>query len=345
MLSGLNSYHTVILFSNVPVFKFGWLGVELFFLISGFVILLTLERCAGFKEFIVRRWLRLFPAMLVCSIIIFFSALYLDVRPAGIPSFLSLIPGLTFIEPSWWRIAFGFPENVLEGAFWSLYVEFKFYVFAAIVYYLKGTRWFVFSLLSVYLFSIVMNVWSLHVESNFILTIKKICEALSFDYFGWFSAGACFYLFNKTNDKDWFFIGLVVSSISSLFVGGAFFDLEKIVAACLISFFFAFSNVSVWLQKIIAHRFFLILGFVSYPFYLVHQNMMISMINALAKFDLNIPLFFIPFFPALFLFFISYFVARFVENGVKRIIIVSTCRLKWVYLVFLREKIICFRTR
>ena len=48
----------------------GWAGRLLFFLIPGFVILMTLEKCRSLSEFAVRRWLRLFPAMFVGSLVI-----------------------------------------------------------------------------------------------------------------------------------------------------------------------------------------------------------------------------------------------------------------------------------
>ena len=39
-------------FGNILFFKYGYLGVQLFFLISGFVILLSLDNCKSFKNFI-----------------------------------------------------------------------------------------------------------------------------------------------------------------------------------------------------------------------------------------------------------------------------------------------------
>lgn len=45
-----------------------------FFLISGFVITMSLEKCIDFGDFIFRRWLRLFPAMLIASILILITA-------------------------------------------------------------------------------------------------------------------------------------------------------------------------------------------------------------------------------------------------------------------------------
>ena len=64
--------------STAPLFEFwqGRLGVYLFFIVSGFVIFLTLEKCDNIKSFIVSRVARLYPAYWVC-VIITFSLLYL----------------------------------------------------------------------------------------------------------------------------------------------------------------------------------------------------------------------------------------------------------------------------
>src|SRR5271156_873217 len=57
-------------YRDIYPIRFGWVGVELFFLISGFVILMTLEKSRDLFDFAARRWFRLFPAMFVGSLII-----------------------------------------------------------------------------------------------------------------------------------------------------------------------------------------------------------------------------------------------------------------------------------
>src|SRR3954454_2537178 len=47
---------------DVPFgFPFGTSGVELFFVISGFVIFMTLARCASASDFLISRFSRLYP--------------------------------------------------------------------------------------------------------------------------------------------------------------------------------------------------------------------------------------------------------------------------------------------
>src|SRR3982750_4409760 len=77
------------------LFVEGRLGVQLFFLISGYVIFMSLERTSGVLDFLWRRWLRLFPAMLAVSVLVFVTAPLFN-RPAGQPVLRDLLPGLTF---------------------------------------------------------------------------------------------------------------------------------------------------------------------------------------------------------------------------------------------------------
>jgi peptidoglycan/LPS O-acetylase OafA/YrhL len=57
--------------AGLPGARFGAYGVHLFFVISGFVIAMTLDGCRTPREFIVRRYARLGPAMLIFSAITF----------------------------------------------------------------------------------------------------------------------------------------------------------------------------------------------------------------------------------------------------------------------------------
>ncbi|WAH61698.1 acyltransferase family protein (plasmid) [Pseudomonas silvicola] len=49
---GQNCLPYVNLTQHIPVFSFGWLGVELFFMISGFVIFMTLDKSESYISFL-----------------------------------------------------------------------------------------------------------------------------------------------------------------------------------------------------------------------------------------------------------------------------------------------------
>lgn len=94
----------------------GWVGVELFFIVSGYCIAETIGRCRTVALFLVRRISRLYPAFAVVVILL---AAIRNADPAV------LAGNLLFAWDA------GLP--MLDPVFWSLLVEMKFYVlFAAL---------------------------------------------------------------------------------------------------------------------------------------------------------------------------------------------------------------------
>ena len=303
-------------FANFPLFSNGWLGVNLFFMISGFVILMTLDKCKTFSEFLYRRWLRLFPAMLICSLIIFSTATFFSERPAGLPVMRDLLPGLTFIEPSWLQLMFGSEQGYMEGAFWSLYVEFKFYIIAAILYFWFGRKSHVVILFTLFMTTEIVTLVNRYEYFYIADLIGKVFHQLSFQYFGWFTSGASFYLYASSGNKRWLTAGIVIALISSVLVRNTFHPVSTI-AAITISLLFAASIVNIRLQAFLGSRVFLFFGFISYPLYLLHENMMVSMIIKLGAYFPD-PLYFtLPAIPVLFITGLAYIVAKYLETPLK----------------------------
>ncbi len=306
-------------YANVPLFKFGWVGVELFFLVSGFVILMTLEKCASAGEFMWRRWLRLFPAMFVCSLLIFFTSGFFAGRPDGAPSAVSLLPGMTFIEPSWWQSVLGLPVKPLEGGFWSLYVEFKFYIFAAVIYFWKGRTWLIVALAGAFAVATFGKFANDYWGGGALAWANNLCRNLSFEYFGWFAAGAAFYVYSTGREYKWLMTATALTILCSSFVRT--FDWQASAVAGLVSLLFAGSLVSPLIRRILQHRFFLFFGFISYPLYLFQENLMIAMLAKLGDANLELPAYLYPVFPVALLSAAAYLVARHIEPAFKKAIL------------------------
>ena len=110
--------------SLVPAAKYGYLGVELFFLISGFVILMTAS-AGSLRKFVVSRLVRLYPAYWVCVTLTFVMILAVGAPRFG-ATFGQYLANLTMLNefvhiPS------------IDGVYWSLAVELKFYALVALV--------------------------------------------------------------------------------------------------------------------------------------------------------------------------------------------------------------------
>ncbi len=114
----------------------GLMGVDLFFMISGFVIALTLSKSKSIRQFTVNRFARLFPAILVCSVLTFFVVKVLAVEPFSAVQAIDFLPSLTFMPPVLFEKLFGLNTNWISVVYWTLFVEVKFYFYAAAVYFL-----------------------------------------------------------------------------------------------------------------------------------------------------------------------------------------------------------------
>ena len=107
-------------YADIGVFKFGWLGVELFFLISGFVIFMTLDKTASFGVFLYKRWVRLFPAMLLASALIVATAPWLmcvsTQTTISAPSAVMASPGYETVDESCGIRRSSPPRTAVEAA-------------------------------------------------------------------------------------------------------------------------------------------------------------------------------------------------------------------------------------
>ena len=315
--------------ARFPVFEFGFVGVELFFLLSGFVILMTLDRCERASDFIRRRWLRLFPAMLACSIIIYCSASFFRERPAGTPTLASLLPGLFLTDLAWLQKLLRHPIQPLEGAFWSLYVEVKFYVFAALVYFHFGRQALMKALVGIAGFALCVSLLHLVSSNRLAFHLDLLSQDLGLDYWFWFAAGAAYYLYRQTGQAAWvrLAIGCIVGGACALGATPQGFLWTWSVGGLAVGSLFAVSMHSRHVQAFLNWRFLQFMGFVSYPLYLLHENMLISSLVKLAP---RLPRELFPLLPVVMLallaalaFFVAHYVEPLLKTGLERALVRS----------------------
>jgi len=176
--------------SGIPedfnIFEYGYLGVQLFFLISGFVILMTLERSKSLIPFLRNRWLRLWPCMVVVSLLVFSTSYLIPLRPLGVARSEHLIPGLIFVEPYFLNTLFNTNIQSLEGTFWSIYVEIKFYIIAAFLYFSFGSKYLPYILGTLFaIFTGLDNYTHLNEHAN-LYYIQTALFHLGAEHYGWF---------------------------------------------------------------------------------------------------------------------------------------------------------------
>ncbi len=132
-----------------PLQYFGGIGVKLFFLISGFVIMLTLQRCRSIVDFAGRRAARLWPTMIVCATLttlaINWSGIYNEL--AGTEywhiTLLEYLSSIIFVDPALVGDALGVPgQDWADGVYWTLWTEVRFYAVVSILFWLFSGRSF-----------------------------------------------------------------------------------------------------------------------------------------------------------------------------------------------------------
>jgi len=114
------------------VFNLGALGVQLFFVISGLVIAMTLLRSRDTYAFVSNRFARLYPAFIVAATLTFLVTSLYD------PFHFSV----SFVDylVNWTMMANYLGARFVDGAYWSLEVEILFYGYVAVFWMLLKTR-------------------------------------------------------------------------------------------------------------------------------------------------------------------------------------------------------------
>ena len=242
-------------------FAFGNYGVQLFFLISGFVIFMTLERTRTPADFVVSRFSRLFPA--------YWAAILLSaavVYTIGLPS--QRLP--------WKEVALDFTMiqdllggRHLDGSYWTLEVELFFYaqmLFWYAIGQLKRIHW----IIAAWLLLAVVCGLATKFNRHFSYLLR---ELLILRHIPFFALGILFYRL-RTHPQgrrlDTSLIGLCIVAI-----GIAYPPVFALVAlACSAIFALFVTNRMTWLRGAP----FVFLGAVSYSLYLLHQAIGFSLI-------------------------------------------------------------------
>ena len=247
----------------VPVAKYGYLGVDLFFMISGFVILMTASS-GSLHKFIVSRLVRLYPAFWACctitfAVILVFGAPRYSASGSQWLVNMTMLAEFVGVAP-------------IDGVYWSLYVEIKFYVLMGIILWLGLLRHVELILIGWLVIAAVMAV----------APVYKITYWLATDWTAYFVAGAMFFQVwrNGSNRTRWLTImaAWLLAIQQALrhvpeLEGAYSTDLEESLVAMIITGCFAVvASIALRRTGRLARMNWLTVGSLTYPLYLIHQN-------------------------------------------------------------------------
>lgn len=274
-----------------PVVSRGWTGVQLFFLISGYVILMTLDKCRSFSQFMFNRWVRLFPAMLIATVIIVaFNAVTDIPGPHVSHSWIDIVPGLIFVPPSFIHAITHLDVDSLDGVFWTLYTEMGFYVVFGLAYFKFGWRYatglmMVLAVITSSAGPALAAVQAPHVLQRFVEPLGW----MNMQMYGWFACGAMFWKAREYRSSKLFYGAVAVGILNALlqvnYIPFGWPDRLALLAVVLL-----FSSVQAYrpLQIVLSSKIILFFGTISYPLYLLHNDIGVSGIGWANSGGLNI---------------------------------------------------------
>lgn len=132
-------YHWNILTSQElsnPMFQLGGYAVDMFFIISGFLIFWSFDADQNKKHFYIKRFFRIFPlyAFLILLQTLFFMGFADESIFQIIKYFVSNIFFLNFLAPSVGTTLSTLYVNAINGSLWTLKNEVAFYALVPLIF-------------------------------------------------------------------------------------------------------------------------------------------------------------------------------------------------------------------
>lgn len=249
----------------VEAFSFGEYGVDLFFLISGFVITLSSENRTA-KAFLIARFNRIVPIFIACAFIVFFFSISLPMIDAK-ERIISLLYSLSFFP----RL---FGEEYFSAVYWTIAIEVTFYILVAILMSLK--LWDKKRILICFFWLAISYL------NCFILKSTIMSSLLITQYAGHFILGIMLFELRSSSIKPVHILIMLLSSVlvfnnmlkQQLWIDGfgVHFDHASILFTCF------FLIVLVWIGSNISslgayYPVVKFLGAMTYPLYLIHADL------------------------------------------------------------------------
>lgn len=292
-------------------FNLGVTSIDLFFIISGFVILMTLEKTSKLKDFCISRFARLFPAYWFCASLTALLSIYYyyATKRDFIDLFYRYLANLTMFHKY-------FNMDSLDASYWTLLVEMLFYIFMALIFVVRKLKYLEY--IGVAIVSIVLLYGLVYpqIPIEDVGNIDKYFPLIK--HFPLFFAGIYFYgiKYKKPTILRYvlivycFGIQLSLYDISySIRAQMPFLEYVSILAVYFIIFYlFIIDRLSFIVNPVT-----LFLGKISYPLYLFHQYLGISFVIPILNRRLSLSFGLSVLISIIIAIFSAYLISRFVE--------------------------------
>ncbi len=271
----MNFHYFLGLSGGVHWYRYGNLGVQLFFIISGFVIVQSLQG-KTLKQFATGRFIRLYPLFwILCTLTYIIT---LSVPHADHLQFAEYLSSMTMLGDKFNGYA-GF-GNLVDPSYWTLSVELIFYIGIGLFAYFfsyKNIRYF----LGIFL-TFSMVIFLSHIYQNFYIRLALVQHASYFVFGGALALIATKQAKNLFQKYfDW--VLMITGACFATYIYPTAFPLydtphsldATIILILHIIFFigiYLMVSLSSQVKNTQVIRLLVILGGLTYPLYLLHQT-------------------------------------------------------------------------
>lgn len=245
-------------------FSFGWLGVPVFFILSGFVIYLTVNKSKTSLSFFKKRFLRLYPTYWICLILTLiiecFSSLSINKL-----SLTNVLVNFTMFQEL-------FNINNLDGAYWSLFPELMFYlIMGFLMFFKKQNAYYIYNGVLLFI-GILYLIWPNVIFEKLIVI----------HYILLFMIGIAFYrIYNGIRNNIDFILIVMNWLVGTKLYYQSNQSIPLLLLYCaflaIIGIYFLFIYKK--LEFLSRSKILMFLGYISYALYLIHQNIGYIVIN------------------------------------------------------------------
>lgn len=263
-------------------FNLGVTGVDLFFLISGFVIFMSINKVSSGTEFVINRISRLYPTYWACVSITFGVMVLLRLIHFGAAhdshaGLLEYLGNMTMFQ-------YYLGIHDLDIPYWTMIVEMLFYIVILILYSTKQLK---------HIVAIGYVITTLiFINGLFVILHWRHVRPVYFpliNHFPLFFAGIIFFkLATKTIKPASGYIAIVFCLLVQLaiypFAGPAHEHVSWGQYTCMLLFYFTLFVLFInnWLRFIVSKPA-LFLGRISFALYLIHSYIFVGVIGVLTK--------------------------------------------------------------
>lgn len=186
------------------------LGLIIFFAMSGFLVCRSLYITQSAKQFLRNRFLRIWPALAVCTLIVFTAGIFLTTLPVGTylthsQSVQFLVRNLSALSSTLWLPGV-FDGHPVNASVWTIPVEVRLYIIMLLVFLvtrLVFTQWMLIITVCSWL---AMTI----IPTDILYRFLKAHNILAIQQGLYFFAGACIYLYkDKIPFKFWIWLALL----------------------------------------------------------------------------------------------------------------------------------------